>query len=93
MDVLGSAIARYPEIVSVVMTGAGGVSDAVTAIKRGAVDFLMKPFSLDRLATLLKGALSEEAPSVTMTSRDSGVTLQYDRIIGTSTSGISAPVP
>ena len=56
----------------------------IRAIKRGAVDFLMKPFSLDRLATLLKGALSEEAPSVTMTSRDSGVTLQYDRIIGTS---------
>ncbi len=84
MDVLGSALARYPEIVSVVMTGAGGVSDAVQAIKRGAVDFLMKPFQLSRLAVLLREALSEDAPTATMTARDSGVTLQYDRIIGTS---------
>ena len=84
MDVLGSALSRYPEIVSVVMTGAGGVADAVQAIKRGAVDFLMKPFELSRLAQLLREALSEEAPAATMTARDSGVTLQYDRIIGTS---------
>lgn len=84
MDVLGSAITRYPEIVPVVITGAGGVSDAVHAIKRGAVDFLMKPFQLSVLAQLLRDALSDDAPPATMTSRDSGVTLQYDRIIGTS---------
>lgn len=84
MDVLGSALTRYPAILSVVMTGAGGVSDAVQAIKRGAVDFLMKPFELSRLAQLLRDALSEEASTVTMTSRDGGVTLQYERIVGTS---------
>lgn len=84
MDVLGSALARYPEIASVVMTGAGGVSDAVQAIKRGAVDFLMKPFELSRLAQLLREALSEDSPNAPMTSRDSGVTLQYERIVGTS---------
>lgn len=34
MDVLDAALARYPEIKAVVMTGFGGVEEAVRAIKR-----------------------------------------------------------
>jgi len=46
MTVLDEALDRYPEIRAVVMTGFGGVAEAVAAIKRGAVDFLIKPFQL-----------------------------------------------
>jgi DNA-binding NtrC family response regulator len=59
MDVLDAALSRYPEIRSVVMTGCGGVAEAVTAIKRGAIDFLTKPFSLIELAQRLHDGLLE----------------------------------
>ena len=46
MDVLRAALDRYPAILGVVVTGFGGVEEAVTAIKHGAIDFLIKPFQL-----------------------------------------------
>src|SRR5262245_60985787 len=49
MDVLEAALARYPEIRAVVITGWGGVEEAVRAIKRGAIDFLIKPFQLTQV--------------------------------------------
>ena len=59
MDVLDAALARYPEIRSVVMTGFGGVEEAVKAIKRGAIDFLIKPFQLGQLAHVLHAGITE----------------------------------
>jgi DNA-binding NtrC family response regulator len=59
MDILDAAMARYPEIRCVVITGWGGVEEAVTAMKRGAVDFLIKPFELSRLAQILRTGLRE----------------------------------
>src|SRR5918996_3025601 len=59
MDVLDEAVSRYPEIRAVVMTGFGGVSEAVSAMKRGAVDFLIKPFQLTSLARILHAAVDQ----------------------------------
>src|SRR5882762_11130372 len=42
--VVDAALERYPEIVAIVVTGFGTVKDAVEAIKRGAADFVSKPF-------------------------------------------------
>src|SRR5262245_44641454 len=41
MQVLDEALTRFPEMHAVVMTGFGTVSDAVKAVKRGAIDFLV----------------------------------------------------
>ncbi len=60
MEVLCDAIVRYPQIRAVVITGFGEVADAVTAMKRGAVDFLTKPFELSQLTRVLKSALSAQ---------------------------------
>jgi len=59
MDVLDAALSRYPEIRAVVITGFGGVEDAVKAIRRGAIDFLIKPFQLVQLANVLQASLNE----------------------------------
>ena len=53
MTVLESALETYPQLVAVVITGYGTVSAAVHAIKRGAKDFLIKPFELSKLAHIL----------------------------------------
>ena len=51
MDVLDAALSRYPDILAVMVTGFGGVTEAVSAIKRGATDFLIKPFQIAQAPT------------------------------------------
>jgi len=46
-----------PTVPVIVMTAFGNVETAVEAMKRGAVDFLQKPFSLDHLSTVVTKAL------------------------------------
>jgi DNA-binding NtrC family response regulator len=48
---------ELPSIPVIVMTAFGNVETAVEAMKRGAVDFLQKPFSLDHLTTVVAKAL------------------------------------
>jgi DNA-binding NtrC family response regulator len=57
--VLEAARLRYPEILVVVMTGFGTVRDAVATIKRGATDFITKPFQADELLHVLDTALEQ----------------------------------
>jgi two-component system, NtrC family, response regulator AtoC len=54
-----SAVARYADIIAVVITGFGTVKDAVEAIKRGAWDFVSKPFQIDELLHVLDAALEQ----------------------------------
>ncbi len=58
-QVLASALERYPEIVCIVVTGFGTVKDAVEAIKRGAAEFITKPFQFDQLLHVLTAALEQ----------------------------------
>ena len=57
--VIEAAVARYPGIVAIVITGYGTVKDAVDAIKRGASDFIAKPFQFDELLHVLNKALEQ----------------------------------
>jgi DNA-binding NtrC family response regulator len=54
-----AAVERYPEIIAIVITGYGTVKDAVDAIKRGAWDFVNKPFQIDELLHVLESALEQ----------------------------------
>src|SRR2546430_13476145 len=56
-QVVDAALERYPDIVAIVVTGYGTVKDAVEAIKRGAADFVNKPFQIDELLHSLDSAL------------------------------------
>src|SRR5918992_2033260 len=58
-QVIRSALERYPGIVAIVITGYGTVRDAVEAIKRGAADFVAKPFQFDELMHVLQKALEQ----------------------------------
>src|SRR6202171_6185660 len=54
-----AAVGRYPEIIAIVVTGYGTLKDAVEAIKRGACDFVSKPFQIDTLLHVLDSALEQ----------------------------------
>jgi Nif-specific regulatory protein len=44
----------------IILTGHGGVDEAVEAMKRGAYDFLTKPVNLDKLSLVLRRAIEEQ---------------------------------
>jgi DNA-binding NtrC family response regulator len=86
MEVLDFAHTRYPEVMSVVMTGFGGVTEAVTAIKRGAIDFLIKPFQVTQLSRVLRSELErrrlrQENAELRVQLRDR---FGFDAVIGQS---------
>jgi DNA-binding NtrC family response regulator len=87
MEVLDFALTRYPEVLSVVMTGFGGVTEAVAAIRRGAIDFLIKPFQLTQLSRVLRSEL--ERRRLRQENAELRVQLRnrfgFDAIIGQST--------
>jgi len=52
------SIENEPPII--ILTGHGGVDEAVEAMKRGAYDFLTKPVNLDKLSLVLRRAIEEQ---------------------------------
>ena len=57
MQVLAHARQINPSAPVIVMTAFGTIENAVEAMKRGAADFLLKPFSLDHLTAIIEMAL------------------------------------
>jgi len=85
MEVLCDAIVRYPQIRAVVITGFGEVADAVTAMKRGAVDFLTKPFELSQLTRVLKNSLTAQVAAEPQVEAIPERRFNFDHIIGRDT--------
>ncbi|MCC6785358.1 MAG: sigma-54-dependent Fis family transcriptional regulator [Planctomycetes bacterium] len=57
LEVLEVLHQRWPEVPVVMISGHGDVETAVIAVKRGAFDFLPKPFDTDRVLVSAKNAL------------------------------------
>ena len=57
MEFLGIVKRKYPDITVVMMTAFGDIDITVTAMKKGAYDFIAKPFEHDALLLRLEKAL------------------------------------
>lgn len=57
LEVLSIVKRTYPELPVVIISGHGNIETAVTAIKRGAYDYIEKPFKADRLILVTLRAL------------------------------------
>jgi DNA-binding NtrC family response regulator len=62
LELLEKFRAAHPQGLAVMMTAYGTVESAVTAMKFGAADFLVKPFPSEDLVMLLRGLLARRAP-------------------------------
>jgi two-component system response regulator PilR (NtrC family) len=61
MDLLTLVRERTPRTEVIVMTAHGGVETAIEAMKRGAYDFVTKPFATNELRALVHKALEKRA--------------------------------
>lgn len=84
--ILEEALAIYPETIVIVMTGFGNVQTAVNAIRRGAYDYLPKPFQFDEIIMRVKKGLHErqlESENTLLRSELHGK-YQFSNLIGRS---------
>ena len=56
LDVLDVALSRYPHMRAIVTAEFGSLHHAVRALKRGAIDFLVKPCTAEQLVMAIAGA-------------------------------------
>ena len=61
LEVLGQLKETRPELPVVMISGHGDLETAVVAVKKGAYDFLQKPFGTDRVLVSIKNALRSKA--------------------------------
>jgi two-component system phosphate regulon sensor histidine kinase PhoR len=61
LEVLGEVDQRYPDIPVIIITGHGTVESAVDCMKKGAYDFITKPFRADHVVLVVKRALEKQA--------------------------------
>lgn len=59
VELLEDMLVRFPEAICIVITGYGTIETAVQAMKKGAYDYLAKPFKLVELPLMVRKGLKE----------------------------------
>ena len=84
LELLDRIKKAHPDLPVVIISGHGNIETAVAAIKRGAYDYIEKPFKADRLVLIVARAL--EASQLKRENRElrerSAVQLRDDRPLG-----------
>jgi DNA-binding NtrC family response regulator len=57
METLGLLKKMYPSIPVIMLTGSNDIQDAVECIKKGAIDFITKPYDGQRMVVTIKNAM------------------------------------
>jgi DNA-binding NtrC family response regulator len=71
LELVSEVKALHPDISVIVMTATNSVSKAVEAMRRGACDYLTKPFAMDELSTVLdRAAQSHRTDTATRLLRE-----------------------
>ena len=84
LEVLDHIKKAHPDLAVVIISGHGNIETAVAAIKRGAYDYIEKPFKADRLVLVTTRAL--EASKLKRENRDlKERTTQSSEMVGRST--------
>ncbi|HEV3110669.1 MAG TPA: sigma-54 dependent transcriptional regulator [Candidatus Binataceae bacterium] len=61
LDLLGKIRDLDPEVMGIILTAYASVESAVDALRKGAYDYLTKPFANDHLKAVVRNALSQKA--------------------------------
>jgi len=84
IDILKQLTANNHSARVIVITAHGSVAVAVEAMREGASDFLLKPFTAERITTTVKNALELHRLSNLVQQFEGKRTKRFDRFIGDS---------
>ena len=62
IQVMREAIQQHSHVPVIIITGQGTVANAVECIRKGAYDFITKPFRIDHLITVVQRAIDKLPP-------------------------------
>jgi len=62
LDLVSELVTRHPGIQVAVLTGYGSIATAVDAVRKGAINYLMKPLDADQILAAFDAEVSEEPP-------------------------------
>ena len=94
LELLDQVRLRYPHLLTVLMTGFGTVETAIVAMKRGAYDYILKPFKAEEVIRVVQRGIEKrrleaenlrmrEALSLYKVSEAIQASLSLDEVVGT----------
>ena len=97
LDLLAAIRKHMPNIVVIIMTGFGTVETAIDAMKRGAYDYILKPFKVEEIVHIVQRGLEKrrltaenlrlrEAVSLYKVSEAIAASLSLDEVVSTLSS-------
>jgi response regulator RpfG family c-di-GMP phosphodiesterase len=103
LELLKEVATRFPETLTVIMTGFGTVETAIDAMKRGAYDYILKPFKVEEIVHIVQRGIEKrrlsaenlrlrEALSLYKVSEAIAASLSLDEVISTVDSSVIADV-
>ncbi len=75
---------RYPDIFVVIITGYGAIKDAVSAMKAGAYDYILKPFDFDAIKIIIEKIIGHASilKKNVFSGKDPRKSYRFENIIG-----------
>ena len=80
LQLISEIVNFNPETLTVLITGHGSVDSAVEAMKRGASDYLTKPFDLDDTLARLRRVLQEKKRFSSIKNHPQGCSFSWEKI-------------
>ncbi len=84
MELIKYVEEHFPDIPKLVITGFPSVDGAVNAVKSGALDYLVKPFTRDELTEAVEKSLKQSKLFPEVEKKVAGTTESYAGMIGSS---------
>jgi DNA-binding NtrC family response regulator len=84
MSILGAVKEHRPSTVVIVITAFGSIENAVEAMRQGAYDYILKPFSIAELEIKVEKALKQVQTSNEYTFLKQELSNRYGRLVGAS---------
>jgi len=103
LDLLKEVARVHPDTLTVIMTGFGTVETAIDAMKRGAYDYILKPFKVEEIVHIVQRGLEKrrlsaenlrlrEALSLYKVSEAIAASLSLDEVVATLSDGALSEV-
>jgi DNA-binding response OmpR family regulator len=80
LELISQLVNLKPEILTILVTGAASIDSAVEAMKRGASDYLTKPFELDQMLARVRRVLDEKKRFVSIGDQSRSCPFSWEKL-------------